>query len=166
MLFSGAYTRPRNQDLFKLLFGMGVVGMSANQTCFIIGLDMLDNGDIAAVYNCVGPSIMFVMSLSLRLENFTALKLIGVFLGAAGIVFISQLWEVSLSRKNVLAGHLFLLIGIVSSQLFTIIQKFIRGYPDIMIVTVAYWAALCTISMPAMVLTVLGGVQIWPTELF
>ena len=165
MVLSGSYSRPRNVDLFKLLIGMGMIGMSLNQTFFVLGLDFV-GGDVAAVYNCIGPSIMFVMSLSLGLEGFAWGKLLGVLLGAAGVVLISELWNVDFSRKNVLLGHMFLFLGIMASQLFTIIQKFLVGYPPLMMTTIAYWAALLTISIPTVIVSCIDGSDIWPTSMF
>lgn len=167
MVLTRQYVAPRRRDLLKLLVGLGVIGMSCNQTFCILGIDFV-GGDMAALYNCIGPAIMFLMSLSLSLEKFSSLKLLGVVSGGIGIVFVSELWDVSFSRENMLLGHLFLFLGICASQLFTIIQKFIHGYPDLMVVTVAYWAAVATISVPTLILSLTHTAHenIWPTSLF
>ena len=110
---------------------------------------------------------MFAMSLTLRLKKFTWLKLLGVLFGAAGIFVFGELWDLSLSRKNVIFGHVFLFISVVFCQLFTIIQKFIKGYNPLMMTTVAYWMATCTTAIPAIIVTATNeGSTFWPTSSF
>eukprot|EP00658_Telonema_sp_P-2_P005273 TRINITY_DN11977_c0_g1_i3.p1 TRINITY_DN11977_c0_g1~~TRINITY_DN11977_c0_g1_i3.p1 ORF type:complete len:114 (+),score=43.85 TRINITY_DN11977_c0_g1_i3:217-558(+) len=50
MLVTKSYVRPKAKDLVKLLVVMGALGMSGNQTFFVLGLDIVGS-DIAAVYN-------------------------------------------------------------------------------------------------------------------
>eukprot|EP00658_Telonema_sp_P-2_P005274 TRINITY_DN11977_c0_g1_i4.p1 TRINITY_DN11977_c0_g1~~TRINITY_DN11977_c0_g1_i4.p1 ORF type:complete len:330 (+),score=62.34 TRINITY_DN11977_c0_g1_i4:217-1206(+) len=164
MLVTKSYVRPKAKDLVKLLVVMGALGMSGNQTFFVLGLDIVGS-DIAAVYNCAGPSIMFIMAVALRLERFSWTKLLGVVLGVVGIVFLSQLWKLSFGQD--LLGHAFLLLSVIFSQLFYIVQKYLHGYPALMMTTVAYWAAVFTIAIPAFIYSqVLQKQGIWPESHF
>ena len=160
MLLSKSFTPPRKLDLLKMLM-MGIIGMASTQLAFIVGLDFV-GGDIAAVFNCFGPSIMFVLSLSLRLERFAWLKVAGVLLGAGGIVFISELWRLSSQNKNLVLGSAILFAGVICAQFFTIIQKYVRGYSSLMVTTVAYWAALASISVVGFFTAYVDG-NIWPS---
>eukprot|EP00656_Telonema_subtile_P033863 TRINITY_DN3789_c0_g1_i5.p1 TRINITY_DN3789_c0_g1~~TRINITY_DN3789_c0_g1_i5.p1 ORF type:complete len:361 (+),score=75.31 TRINITY_DN3789_c0_g1_i5:146-1228(+) len=167
MLFTGQYVRPKSNDLVKLLVFMGAIGMSGTQTFFVLGLNDVGS-DIAAVYSCMGPSVMFVLSIGLRLDKFSWLKMLGALFGGASIAVMSELWDISFSQQNELLGHVFLFSSVLFAQFFIVVQKYVHGYPPLMMTTVAYWAAVCTISIPAVIVTIThdGPDGIWPTSAF
>jgi len=164
MFLSNTAALPRKEDRLKVFLGMGVIGLASTQLCFITGVSYA-GGDNAAVFNCIGPSIMFIMAVPLKLERFTWLKVGGILLGAGGMVLLSELWDLSGSHTNAVFGDAILLTGVVGAQFFTLVQKYLVGYNPLMLTAIAYWAALAFISGVTVITDRVSG-NLWPTTWF
>jgi drug/metabolite transporter (DMT)-like permease len=119
MIFSRQ--KVEKKDIAKFAFA-GLFGVSINQIMFFTGLNNTSPVDVALLH-VLNPVLVLVFASLFIKEKITLFKLIGIILGAVGvIVLIISENRLSLSDNN-LKGDLFILTNLTSYAIYLVIIK-------------------------------------------
>jgi drug/metabolite transporter (DMT)-like permease len=108
------------KDLF-LLAVCGIFGVFLNQSFFITGLKFTTPIN-ASVLMVTTPIFVLLISILLKVEEFTTLKLTGVLIGAAGTLMLI-FSKGSVSFEGTLKGDLFILTNAFAYALYLVMVK-------------------------------------------
>ena len=151
LLFWGAsLLRPREQVDKKdiiLLLGASLFGIVFNQLSFITGLSKSSPVDVSLIAT-LGPVITMLVSAAYLKEPITLKKILGVVVGASGVLLQTLTGAQLLNGESHLTGNLLCLLSSLSFAVYlTVFRDVIRRYSPI---TVMKWMFLyaALISFP------------------
>lgn len=116
----------RKNDFIRLFF-CAIAGITLNQTFSIRGM-ALTSPIHASLLVLTTPMVITILAAWLLKESFTALKLIGLFLGIAGgslLVFSRDLSSVASNEQSL--GDLFVILGAISYSTYVVTIKPLMG---------------------------------------
>lgn len=112
---------PDKKDL--MLFALcGLLGVSANQALFFIGLSLSRSVD-AAIIHTTSPVWVYVFALLAKGEKHSSQRMVGIILGLLGALWlVSGGGKVGLSGEYI-NGNLILLINIISYSIYLVLVR-------------------------------------------
>lgn len=116
--------RPHNWDwpLFWRFFGLGTLGMAANQLFFAMGVKRTSVAHGALIVGLT-PLLVYALSCMVGQERFRPRKTIGMFIALAGIGVL----QAKTSGSSSLSGDALVLLGCVCFTVFTVFSKPLSG---------------------------------------
>lgn len=146
--------RVERKDLWRLMI-CGIFGVFLNQSFFITGLKYTTPIN-ASVLMVTTPIFVLILSILLREEKLTLLKIWGVLLGAGGTLLL-LLNKGSIDFSGTLKGDLYVLINAIAYSCYLVLAKpLMRKYNPI---TVVKWIFLFGI-IPVLPLGWEGATQV------
>jgi len=122
-----------------LLFGASLLGVSINQTTYIVGLAQISPID-ASVITTTSPIMTMILAAFFLKEPITWKKAIGVFIGAAGALLLIYTGTASGEHKTTVVGSLLCLLSTLSFAIYlTAFKNIILKYSP---VTLMKWMFL------------------------
>jgi drug/metabolite transporter (DMT)-like permease len=103
------------------LFFIGLTGITLNQIGFIAGLER-SSASHAALIVALGPVMVLVLSVSIRLEALTIPKFAGMLVAFAGVAILTTA-KSSPNGHSTVVGDLIMLGGTVVFAIYTILMK-------------------------------------------
>ena len=132
LLLGKNITFPERQDWWRFLL-CAICGVCINQLLFFNGL-ALTSPINAAIIMTSNPILVMVISAFFLKQKITALKVLGVMLGAAGAVMLLQLSTYDLSKQSSWQGDMCILINSLSWAFYLVMVKpLMKKYDPIMI---------------------------------
>jgi drug/metabolite transporter (DMT)-like permease len=134
---------PDRADWWRFLV-CAICGVATNQLLFFNGL-ALTSPINASIIMTSNPIIVMLISAVLLRQKITALKLLGVFLGAAGAISLLLLSEFDVTKTSSVKGDLFILINSTSWAFYLVLVKpLMQKYHPLMITA---WVFLIGIAL-------------------
>ena len=142
LLMLPIYWRGRKTHLdlrsIALLAGLGVLGVTLNQLCFVVGLGRTTVAH-ASIIVSLGPVLVLLIAASRRLEKLTARKLAGMLVAMAGVAALRLFQDDETGRHASLFGDTFIFLSTLFFALFTVFGKPVtRRYDASTVNTFAY----------------------------
>lgn len=106
-------------DIFKLAI-CGVFGVAVNQLCFFHGLNY-SSAMNSGIIMTLNPIIVAVMAFFILKESLNSRKIIGIFIGATGAVFLAL--QSTNSEGSTFLGDILLFINALSYAIYLILVK-------------------------------------------
>jgi len=125
----GSPVRPNLRDVFFMSI-LSLVGVTGFSTFLFLGIDLSSAVNSSILTNTQPIFTIFLAPILIR-ERFSAVGLIGAFIGVAGIVLVVTGGNLEAVRlgENVFVGNLFLLLGALSMSLYSIfIKQYVHKY--------------------------------------
>lgn len=124
------------EDWWRFLL-LGVTGVYLNQLLFILGLEFTSSVQAAIMQPCI-PVFTTALTLILRTEKFSVLKVIGILFSAAGAVVLVGFKDLSFKSQQ-FKGMLCLIGNTLAMSVYYIFQKpVLKKYPPISVTGWAY----------------------------
>jgi drug/metabolite transporter (DMT)-like permease len=116
--------RPHPWDwaMFWRFFGLGVLGMAANQLFFAMGVKRTSIAHGALIVGLT-PLLVYLLSALVGQETFRPKKLLGLFVALAGIAILQS----QTSGNSSLTGDALVLLGCLCFTIFTVFSKPLSG---------------------------------------
>ncbi len=111
---------------WRMLALTALFGISLNQLCFIGGIDRTSAAHAALIIG-LGPVMVLVMAVALRLEALTGLKVAGTMIAFSGVAVLTT---GKASSGATLRGDLITLVGTLVFAVYTILMKEVAGRYD------------------------------------
>ena len=108
------------KDFLLLIFG-GLFGVATNMLLFFHGLNLTSPID-ASIIMTTGPVMVFIFSYFMLKERITALKMLGIGLGAFGAILLISYGERAGGTSSAL-GNLFVFINASSYAFYLVLTK-------------------------------------------
>lgn len=125
---------PDKADWWRFLV-CAVCGVATNQLLFFNGLALTSPVN-ASIMMTSNPIIVMIISAVLLRQKITAMKVVGVLLGACGAVALLLLSVYDVSRQSSVKGDLFILINSISWACYLVMVKpLMAKYHPMMIVS-------------------------------
>jgi drug/metabolite transporter (DMT)-like permease len=137
---------------WKWFAWLGFLGVAMNQTGFTVGIHYTTVGHASLIFG-MGPILVLVLAVWMKLEHMTLRKTLGLTLSFLGAAILAS--EHGLTTKNpTLIGDMIIVGGVVAFSLYTTFGKKVGGrYDTLTLNTFTYIAG-------ALVVTPLAGWQI------
>jgi len=127
---------PNPKDWWRFLL-LGSIGVYGNQLLFVLGLS-LTSATQAAIMQPAIPVFTTLITLILRTEKFSSLKLLGILASAAGAVVTVGFRGISL-RSDKFIGTMCLVGNTLCTSIYYILMKpVLKTYPPITVTGIAY----------------------------
>ena len=129
-----------------LLLGAALFGVTINQMCYIAGLSKTSPVD-ASLIATLGPIITMLVAAIYLKEPITFKKILGVLVGAAGVLLLILTGVQILNGERHLLGNLLCLVSSLSFAVYlTVFRDVVRRYSSITVMKwmFLYAAAICT----------------------
>eukprot|EP00026_Physarum_polycephalum_P009833 Phypoly_transcript_09970.p1 GENE.Phypoly_transcript_09970~~Phypoly_transcript_09970.p1 ORF type:complete len:386 (-),score=58.41 Phypoly_transcript_09970:190-1347(-) len=124
------------EDWWRFLL-LGVTGVYLNQLLFILGLKYTSSTQAAIMQPCI-PVFTTALTLILRTEKFSILKVVGILFSAAGAVVLVGFKDLSFKSEQ-FKGMLCLLGNTLAMSVYYVFQKpVLKKYPPISVTGWAY----------------------------
>ena len=137
--------RVNRKDLL-LLLGASVFGVATNQICYIVGLSKTSPVDASLIVT-LGPIITMLIAAVYLKEPITFKKVLGVFVGASGVLLLILTGIETLNGASHTMGNLLCLASSLSFAIYlTVFRDVIRRYSSI---TVMKWMFLYAVIICA-----------------
>ncbi len=125
---------PDRADWWRFLV-CAVCGVATNQLLFFNGLALTSPVN-ASIMMTSNPIIVMIISAALLRQKITAMKVVGILLGAFGAVALLMLSVYDVSRQSSVKGDLFILINSISWAFYLVMVKpLMAKYHPMMIVS-------------------------------
>ena len=137
--------RVSKKDLL-LLLGAALFGVVINQLCYIRGLSMTSPVD-ASLITTLGPIITMLVAAIYLKEPITFKKILGVLVGAAGVLLLILTGVQILNGESHTLGNLLCLASSLSFAVYlTVFRDVVRRHSSITVMKwmFLYAAAICT----------------------
>jgi len=122
-----------------LLLGAAFFGVIINQICFIVGLSKTSPVDVALIAT-LGPIITMLVSAAYLKEPITFKKVLGVVVGASGVLLLILTGAELINGQSNLTGNLLCLLSSLFFAVYlTVFRDVVRRYSSI---TVMKWMFL------------------------
>lgn len=119
-----------------LLAACGVFGVAVNQLFFFHGLN-LSSSINSGIIMTVNPILVVILSFFVLKEKITALKAVGIFLGAVGAILLTL--KAGTSMGDSILGDLFLFINAASYAIYLVIAKpLMKKYSPLTVITYVF----------------------------
>lgn len=126
------------------LLAVGLVGVGANQLCFLLGLARTSVSH-AAILFALTPMTVLLLSAAAGHEHITRSKVAGIVLAIAGVAFLQLNAEAQ--REAALSGDLFILMAMLTFAMFTVGGKSLRkDFDGLTISAFAYGGSALVLS--------------------
>jgi len=115
----------------------GLVGfvLYGNQLCYIMGLKLTDSATQTSIMQQCIPVFTSAMTVALKMEKFSPLKLLGTIFAVSGAVVMIGVEDLAFNNRT--KGMIFLLGNTILTSIYYILQKpLLKKYPPI---TVTGW---------------------------
>jgi drug/metabolite transporter (DMT)-like permease len=125
---------------FMRLFWCGLFGIAINQMLFFMGLDKTSSIDASIIMICT-PVLVMVVAFLIGGEKITALRLLGIALGAGGAAMLLLLSPAKAGgQQSSLLGNSMILVNALSYGIYLVIAKplMLKYHP----LTVLKWSFL------------------------
>jgi drug/metabolite transporter (DMT)-like permease len=161
---AGMRVRIERRDV-PVMIGLGILGNTAYQVLFILGIDWTLAGNAALMLAAV-PIFVALMSVVLGHEKIHLMAWIGIFLSVAGIGFVvlGGDRDVSFGGETV-RGDLTMLAAAVLWSAYTVgSSRFVRKYGTLPTTALTMWigaAGLVLIAMPSLRAQAWSGISGW-----
>jgi drug/metabolite transporter (DMT)-like permease len=96
--FSGSLWLARKSDYARMAF-FGLLGVFLNQMFYVSGLSLTTATNTALLAVLI-PVFAVIISAALKYEKFTALKFLGIFLAACGVIYLIDPAKASFSAQT------------------------------------------------------------------
>lgn len=114
-------------DAWPFLY-LGFLGVIVNQGLFTVGLNYTTS-DHSAVIIAVGPIIILLLARALKLEAFTAAKIVGMSISFVG-VYLLETEQGSPAHSPLLFGDLITLGGVIGFSAYAVLGKRVAAQYD------------------------------------
>jgi drug/metabolite transporter (DMT)-like permease len=161
---AGMRVRIERRDV-PVMIGLGILGNTAYQVLFILGIDWTLAGNAALMLAAV-PIFVALMSVVLGHEKIHLMAWIGIFLSVAGIGFVvlGGDRDVSFGGETV-RGDLTMLAAAVLWSAYTVgSSRFVRKYGTLPTTALTMWigaAGLVLIAIPSLRAQAWSGISGW-----
>jgi drug/metabolite transporter (DMT)-like permease len=112
---------PEKKDMLLFAF-CGLLGVTANQTLFFVGLNLSRSVE-AAIIHTTSPVWVYVIALISRKEKYGTTRSIGIMLGLLGALWLVTGGGRTGLSKDYLNGNLILLLNILAYSIYLVIVK-------------------------------------------
>ncbi|MCL1973372.1 MAG: DMT family transporter, partial [Bacteroidetes bacterium] len=134
LFWTVSFLTPRERVAKKdlvLLFAASLFGMVINQLSFIVGLSKSSPVDVSLIAT-LGPIITMLVSAAYLKEPITLKKVLGVFMGASGVLLLILTGAELVQKESHLAGNLLCLLSSFSFAIYlTVFRDLIKRYSSI-----------------------------------
>lgn len=131
-----AWARQWKWSELRGLLVLGVAGLVLNQVLFVVGLSWTSVGH-ASIVVVLMPVMVLLFSVFVGLEHFTAGKLLGILIAAAGVIVLQAAKDQGSGAT--IYGDLFIFLSGIALAAFTVKSKQISSrYDSLTINSVAY----------------------------
>jgi drug/metabolite transporter (DMT)-like permease len=142
------------RDIWPFTY-LGFLGVILNQGLFTVGLNYTTS-DHSAVVIAIGPIIVLLMARALKLEIFTAGKILGMAISFAG-VFLLETENGSPVNSPFLLGDLITLAGVIGFAAYAVLGKRLAARYDAVAMNTFNLVAAAILLLP---LTIRQGLHL------
>ncbi|MEZ5403113.1 MAG: DMT family transporter [Bryobacteraceae bacterium] len=131
------------------LMAVGLVGVGANQLCFLLGLSRTSVAH-AAILFALTPMIVLLVSAAAGMERITAKKVGGIVLAIAGVGLLQT--GDRAGREATLLGDAFIAAAVATFSIFTVGGKWLRKDFDTLTITTGTYLGSAILLSPVTLL--------------
>jgi drug/metabolite transporter (DMT)-like permease len=147
-----AFTAPagefaRLREKWRLLLGVGLTVMAANQVFYVAGLQATSVTH-AAVFGSMSPVGVFLISCALRQESVNRWKVVGLALAVLGAVALANLRPSVAGPGPTLKGDLFSLLSVSAFSIGTVLVRRIGGHCSAVGINAVGYTVCAVVTMP------------------